>query len=306
MKKGAKITSLVINALIFLSILGGTLYVLFIQNRTSPINARQLAQIQTAWPLGIAGLVMAVTDMFALMKKKHKLAGFPIWIKFITTSAITFLVIYLVVMATLINSEASSGYPSLMSLVTTPYGLSVIVIPFLLSIVSFLFIEKGRAISYKWFWTACLVPVIYGALILTLNSLGMLETPVFFLQKETWKGVGPILNNLLYIGTILVVLMVIGLLMLLFHNAGIKGRFAALDEDIDETPVDAKNTETAIIEEAVDEKKIIHINQVGSSYQLVVSDTGTIEMYSSQAEAIKAACKKADKVPYSIRVHVSK
>ncbi len=299
-----KITSLVLNALIFLCILIGTVFVVIIDKQDS-INSSQFAQIQTAWPLGIAGLIMAVTDAFSLKKKDHKLAGFPIWVKFITTSAITFLIIYLIVNATLINKEADLGYPSLKALVMSVYGLTIIVIPFLLSVVSFVFIEKGRALSYKLFWTAVLIPVLYGALIITLDALNILDTPVEFLQASTWKDAW--VHNLLYIGVILVVLMAIGILLLSFHNIGIKGKIAALDEDIDETPNKNKDgSPIEMAEEKVSASKIIHINPVDKSWQLVCSDTGLIQIYSSQADAIKAACKLAADDNYSIRVHLGK
>ena len=295
-----KITSLVLNALIFLCILVGTIYVLIIKPES--INSSQLAQIETAWPLGIAGLVMAITDAFALKKKDHKLAGFPVWLKFITTSAIFFLVVYLIVMTTLVNPEADIGYPSLISLVTTPYGLTIIVIPFLLSFVSFVFIEKGRALSYKLFWTAILIPVVYGILIIVLNSFGILETPIFFLQAATWKEGWT--TNLLYVGVILVSLMVLGILLLIFHNIGIKGKIASLDETINELAEEGESPE--ITKEKISPLKIIHINPVDKKWQLVCSDTGMIMIFDSQVEAIKEACRLAKETPYSIRVHVGK
>lgn len=309
-----KIASLVFNALIFLCILFGTILVIFI-NKSVTINSTQFAQIQTAWPLGIAGLVMAITDMFSLKRKDHKLAGFPVWLKFITTSAITFLVLYIVIKTTLIEPEATIGYPSLLSLITTPYGILIIVIPFILSLVSFIFLEKGRAIHYKMFWTAMLVPLIYGALIMALNATNVLYTPIDFLRVVTWKDDWA--RNLLYIGVILVSLMVIGILLLVFHNIGIKGRIAALDETVDETPVDLPPDETQpIVEQVVvpgeksevkiNVSKIIHINPVDKTWQLVVSDTGYIASFSSREEAIKEACKIAENDNYSIRVHLGK
>lgn len=299
MKKGMKITSLVLNALIFLCILVGTIYVLIIQEVN---NASILAQIETAWPLGIAGLVMAITDAYSLKKKDHKLAGFPVWLKFITTSASLFLVVYLVIMSTLVNPEGDIGYPSLMALVTTPYGLTIIVIPFILAMVSFIFIEKGRALSYKLFWTAIIVPVIYGALIMTLDSFGILEAPVFFLEASSW--VEGWTTNLIYVGVILVSLMVLGILLLIFHNIGIKGKIAAIDETVNEVADEENKPE--IEQEKISPLKIIHINPVDKSWQLVVSDTGLIEIFPTQADAIKEACKLAKDNPYSIRVHVGK
>ena len=314
MKKGMKIASLVINALIFLCILFGTILVIFI-NKSVTINSTQFAQIQTAWPLGIAGLVMAITDMFSLKRKDHKLAGFPVWLKFITTSAITFLVLYIVIKTTLIEPEASIGYPSLLSLVTTPYGILIIVVPFILSVVSFIFLEKGRAIHYKMFWTAMLVPLIYGALIMVLNATNVLYTPIDFLRVVTWKDDWA--RNLLYIGVILVSLMVIGIILLVFHNIGIKGRIAALDETVDETPVDlAPEATQPTLEQVVvpaeqneikiNISKIIHINPVDKTWQLVVSDTGYIASFDSREDAIKEACKIAENDNYSIRVHLGK
>ncbi len=299
MKKGMKITSLVLNALIFLCILAGTIYVLIIQEVN---NASILAQIETAWPLGIAGLVMAITDAYSLKKKDHKLAGFPVWLKFITTSASLFLVVYLVIMSTLVNPEGDIGYPSLMALVTTPYGLTIIVIPFILAMVSFIFIEKGRALSYKLFWTAIIVPVIYGALIMTLDSFGILEAPVFFLEASSWAEGWT--TNLIYVGVILVSLMVLGILLLIFHNIGIKGKIAAIDETVNEVADEESKPE--IEQEKISPLKIIHINPVDKSWQLVVSDTGLIEIFPTQADAIKEACKLAKDNPYSIRVHVGK
>lgn len=190
-------------------------------------------------------------------------------------------------------------------MVTTPYGLTIIVIPFILAMVSFIFIEKGRALSYKLFWTAILVPLVYGALIMAMDAFNVLETPIFFLQVETWKT-GAV-TNLLYIGVILVVLMVLGILLLIFHNIGIKGRIAALDEDIDETPKEDKDGKPIeITEQKLSVLKIIHINPVDKSWQLVCSDTGDIQVFDSQASAIKAACKLAAENNYSIRVHLGK
>ncbi len=307
-----KIASLIINALIFLCILTGTIIAIFLKKGdTAFFTSTTFAQIETAWPLGIAGLVMAVTDMFAIKRKQHKLAGFPVWLKFITTSASAFLIVYIIIKVTLINPEGGIGYPSLLVLVTTPYAILIITGPFLLSAISFIFIEKGRAIKYKMFWTAILVPSIYGIVIFALNATGVLYTPIEFLQLETWKTDWA--TNLLYVGVILVVLMVIGLLLLVFHNIGIKGRIAALDETVDETPIDMPKDEGLINTNSasevvkaikkIDFEKIIHINPVDGNWQLIVSDTGHAANYKTREEAVKAACKLSEKDNYSIRVH---
>ena len=317
MKKGLKIVSLILNALTFAAVVFEAMNLLFGIYEPA-ISGSDWLTLSLFWSIdimviaGIASLIKMIADIVALAKHRPVVSGFPAVFKYIATVG-TFAVagFYWGVIPALSGSlDWQVNLTSFMLYTTT-------VVPFL-SLVSFIFFEKGRRIRYRCYPLVLVIPAIFSAAMVLLQVFGILSFATYPpLDLNSWTG-GDIWGQVIYLAIALGLLLVFGILLLVFHNirAIRPGAVAEPKEEVVPAPkaeepqpapaaaAPAATKQVRIIKGFYSSSKVTHVSRLESGeWQVRSGIDGSTVNFRTQAEAIRYANAISKETGGSVRIH---
>ena len=299
MKRATKIVSLIFNILIIAAVVVGTINVFFpfysSNNPETIVEAYQAARYPFAWVLCVASLVMVITQIIALAKGKKELPAFPLTLKFVGTVAVWLPLIIDLAYFPILGASVET----FVGFITSIDHLIVMIAPAILAFVSFCFLEKARRIRYRFFWVGIIIPLVYGVLVLLLDLFNVVPSGYEFLRVGAYDADHTVANIITML-ICLAILLVLGIVFLLIHNAGIKK-----EEKVVEPAPEAGPKVLRVVKDANGVSRVIHISRSANG-RWQVRNGSNIENYDTQAEAIRVANSKAKEIGGSIRIHAQK